>query len=77
MKEKFQPKVPPHHLYCPICGDKAGISRDVFTRASDCSEITIHKYCDKCGANWDVRYYLKPKAITNIVVCSEYEDIAL
>ena len=79
-KEKFIPKVPPHHLYCPICGGKA-IQNAVFCKMiefkPEFSEANVEKFCDTCGARWVVRYYLKPKAITNIRVNYEYEDIPL
>lgn len=75
-KEKFVPKVPPHHLYCPICGEKAEYS-EMLDSGEDCREVIIHKFCDKCGATWVVKYSLKPKAITNIKVNYEYEDIPL
>lgn len=77
VKNKITPKVPPHHQYCPVCGDKASLDGGELKYSYECSEITIKKYCNKCGANWKVKYYLKPKAITDIKVYCEYEDIPL
>jgi uncharacterized Zn finger protein len=74
-KEKFVPKIPPNHLYCPICGDKA-ISKELI-KTGESDEATVFKYCNKCGATWQVKYYLKPIAITNIVINYQYEDIPL
>ena len=74
-KEKLTPKIPPHHQYCPICGDKAEMTE--FLRLGNCEEAIAHKHCNKCGATWKVKYYLKPKAIIDINVCCEYEDIQL
>lgn len=76
IKKKLQPTIPPNHNYCPVCGDKAEFSSNIVPTVG-CSEISIRKYCNKCGATWTVRYYLKPKAITNIAVATEYEDIPL
>lgn len=75
IKGKLQPKVPPHHLYCPICGDKAEASKPETN--SNCEYVDVRKHCNKCGANWVVRYYMKPMKISEIIVCSEYEDIDL
>lgn len=74
-KEKFIPKVPPNHLYCPICGTKAECSETV--SGEDCQELIVYKFCNKCGATWAVKYTLKPKVITDIKVNYEYDDILL
>ena len=60
IKQKFQPKIPPHHLYCPICGDKARLC-EFLNAGEDLHEAITHKHCDKCGANWIVKYDLVPK----------------
>lgn len=76
-KQKITPKIPPNHNYCPICGDRASYGTGTLAPTADCTELSMRKYCNRCGATWTVRYYLKPKAITNICVSTEYEDISL
>lgn len=74
--KKLNMKVPPHKDYCPVCGELVQ-SDNGSELHSHYEYLLVKKTCNSCGANWKVKYSLKPEALVDIYVSTEFEDVSL
>ena len=77
LKDKLNLKFPPHKDYCPVCNNKIEVGSWKTLNFCDKDIQIAHKWCDSCGANWDIEFRLTPVKFSNIHVCTQFEDVEL